>query len=437
MEEAPACGTVTVHAGRYRRELVHDGQRYFIAYALLAAEPFLLVPLLLSFMSAGTLGALGAVEALVVVLCGVTQLGVKFAYLQHVADVGGERRGPGFWTATVLTVATGLLAGVLAAPLLDSPWLAGILGQRPGIRPLTLGGLLALTNLQMMLVTDLRARRNPLPFALSSALRLGATVLLVALWGPAAQAPLDAVLLAQALAYALSASLLAWIARVPGRPLFDAVLARRFLGYGWPIAAGNLVKYGTDALLPWLCLALVSPLAAGAMALAMKVSAVFDSAFGQPFLMAWGGRAYAIAAEGRVREFFPALFRWMLWGNGAAAVFACAVGYMIIEFFSGAEHGLGTAALALLPMAVVGRMLFTLHFPAAVGFIARRDMRWNIWVALSKAAVFAVLGPVGFMLAGAPGGWLAFVMGDLGALVFIYQRGARLLALEGGGVAGP
>jgi hypothetical protein len=355
---------------------------------------------------------------------------VKFAYLQHVADLGAERRGKGFWTATALTVAAGLLAGLLAAPLLDLPWLAGILGQAPGIRPLTLGGLLALTNLQMMLVTDLRARRNPLPFALSSALRLGAMLLLVAYLGPGATAPVDAVLLAQALAFTLSASLLAHIARVPGKPVFDVSLARRFLGYGWPIALGNLLKYGTDALLPWLCLAMVSPLAAGAMALALKVAVVFDTAFGQPFLMAWGGRAYAIAAEPRVREFFPGLFRWMLWSNGIAAAIACLAGYVIIKFFSGAEPDLGSAALVLLPLAILGRMLLTLHFPGAVGFIVRRDMRWNIWVALAKAAVFLVLGPLGFVWAGALGGWLAFVVGDLGALVFIYQRGARLLATE-------
>jgi hypothetical protein len=78
---------------------MHDGQRYFLAYAVLAIEPFVLLPLLLGFMSAGVLGALGAVEALVVVLCGVTQLGVKFAYLQHVADVGLESRGSGWWRA--------------------------------------------------------------------------------------------------------------------------------------------------------------------------------------------------------------------------------------------------------------------------------------------------------------------------------------------------
>lgn len=415
-------------AGRYRAELAHDGRRYFLAYALLAIEPFVLVPLLLSFMAAGTLGALGAVEALVVVLCGVTQLGVKFAYLQHVADTGTERRGTGFWTATLLTVSAGLLAGLLAAPLLDLPWLAGILGQAPAIHPLTLGGLLALTNLQMMLVTDLRARRNPLPFVVSSALRLGAMLLLAGYLGPAATAPIDALLLSQALALMLSSSLLAYLARVPGMPLPDFALARRFLRYGWPIALGNLLKYGTDALLPWLCLAMVSPLAAGALALAIKVSVVFDTAFGQPFLMAWGGRAYAIAAEPRVREFFPALFRWMLLGNGIALLLACLAGYLIIEYFSGAETSLASAALLLLPLAVLGRMLFTLHFPAALGFIARRDMRWNIWVALVKAVLFLSLGPVGFALAGAAGGWSAFVVGDLGALIYIYRRGAHLLA---------
>lgn len=419
--------SVSERGHAYRHELIHDGQRYFLAYAVLAIEPFVLVPLLLGFMSAGMLGALGAVEALVVVLCGMTQLGVKFAYLQHVADVGVERRGAGWWSATGLTVPCGALIGCLVAPLLDTPWLAGILGLEPDIGALTLGALLALTNLQMMLVTDLRARRSPLPFVLSSVLRLGTMLWLVAKFGPGAAAPIDTVLGAQALALAVSCALLAMIVRIPGQLGFDSHLAKRFLGYGWPIALGNLFKYGTDALLPWLCLALVSPFAAGAMALAMKVSSVFDTAFGQPFLMAWGGRAYHVTAEPRAGEFFPDLFRWMLRVSLMAVLLSCLAGYVIVEHFSGAEPALAQATLWLLPLAVVGRMLFTMHFPAAAGFIACRDMRWNLWVAMAKATVFLPLGPLGFLVAGAAGGWIAFVAGELCALIFIYWRGRVLM----------
>jgi hypothetical protein len=326
------------------------------------------------------------------------------------------------------TVLAGAMAGILAAPLLDTPWLTGILGLEPDIGALTLGGLLALTNLQMMLVTDLRARRSPLPFVLSSVLRLGTMLWLVASLGPEAAAPIDAVLMSQALALVASSALLAVIVRIPGPPAFDRPLARRFLDYGWPLALGNLIKYGTDALLPWLCLALVSPLAAGAMALALKASAVFDSVFGQPFLMAWGGRAYHVTAEPQASEFFPGLFRWMLWISGLAAMFSCLAGYWIIAVFSGAEADLSVAALQLLPLAVIGRLLFALHFPAAAGFIASRDMRWNLWVALAKASLFLLLGPPGFIVAGAAGGWLAFVVGDLGALIYIYRHGRVLLS---------
>ncbi len=389
------------------------------------------MPLLLGFMSAAQLGALGAVEALVVVLCGLTQLGVKFAYLQHVADVGEARRGAGFWSATWLTGLAGLAAGCLAAPLLDAHRVAGILGMPAGVRPATLGALLLLTNLQMMLVTDLRARRSPLPYVASSALRLALMLAMVAWLGPGAAAPIDAVLQAQALALAASSALLGAVGRVPGRPMFEWTLARRFLGYGWPIAAGNLVKYGTDALLPWLCLAYVSPLAAGAMALALKASALFDTLFGLPFLMAWGGRAYVIAADPAARDIVPRLFGGIVAASAAAVLAAWLSGLFVLRMAEAdADAALLQAALVLLPPAVLGRALFTLRFPASVGFLAARDMRWNLWLALAGGVFFVALGPLGFSLGGAIGGWSVFLAGELGALIYIYLKGGRLLAVK-------
>lgn len=50
---------------QYRRELIHDGKRYFWAYAVLAAEPLLLIPLLIALLRPEEIGVLGSVEALV------------------------------------------------------------------------------------------------------------------------------------------------------------------------------------------------------------------------------------------------------------------------------------------------------------------------------------------------------------------------------------
>lgn len=413
-------------AGIYRTELFHDGRRYFLAYAILAIEPFLLIPLLLGFLTTEHLGALAAVEALVVVLAGVTQLGVKFAYLQHVAEKGEHRRGSGFWTATLLTTLAGIVVGCIVAPLLDAPWLTAVLGTCPEIRPFTLGGLLLLTNLQMMFVTDLRARRSPMPFVLSSALRLGLMLLLVALLGPGAAAPLDAILLAQMLSMLASAALLWIVARVPGPVVLEGGLAREFLSYGWPIAAGNLIKYGADAMLPWFCLAFVSPLAAGAMALALKASVVFDTAFGQPFLMAWGGRAYALANEQNVVKVFARLHRWIVGVGLAVACVSWLIGVGAL-YFSNAEPAILGLAFALLPCAVLCRLLFVLQFPASLGYLVKRDMRWNLWVAMTIGLGFLCLGPFGFIAGGALGGWAVFVAVHGLALGHIYRRSMSLL----------
>lgn len=419
---------------RYRSELFHDGTRYFWAYAVLAVEPVLLVPLLVALLRPEEIGVLGSVEALIVVLGGLSQLGVKFSYLQHVADHGQEGRGRGFWTATLMTCAAGFAAGALAAPLMDSPSVAGVLGMVPGVHWAVLGALMFAINLQMMLVTDLRAKRTPLPFAAASLVRVVAVALLVLQLTGRMGSSIEAILLAQLVGLALSIVILLVFGGMPGVAAFDGGLARGFLGYGGPIALGGLVKYGTDALLPWFCLALVSPVAAAAMVLALKASALFDSWFGSPFLMAWGGRVYHLAREKPVALLSRRLFAEISFAVVAALLLSWGMGWLLLRASAGGEVLLSDA-LILLPLALVGRALLVLRSPASVGQVAARSMGWNFRYAVAGLAAFAVLGPVAFSSLGVVAGWLVYLCIEGAILIRIYRRGQEML--EAAGVAKP
>ena len=414
----------TLH--RYRGELIHDGKRYFPAYCVLALEPLLLVPLLLGLLSGEQLGMLGAVEALNVVLCGISQLGVKFAYLQFVADHGQNGRGRGFWTATLLTAVAGLFAGGIFALLLNSAWVAFHLGVSPEIHWLTLGALLLATNVQMMLVTDLRAKRSPRPFVFASGIRVLLMLALLAWLAPSSASPVNGVLLAQALASGVSILVLCLIGGIPRVTGFDPKLAREFVGYGWPIATGSLIKYGTDALLPWLCLALVSPVSAGAMALAAKTAAMFDAGFGLPFLMAWGGRIYEWLKEQASRAVLPRLFAGIALAAAVAALLSWGVGEWLL-WLSGSEREVAVQAMVLLPFALAGKALFVLRSPASAGLLITRDMRWNIGYAVKALVAFAFLGPLMFRFFGAPGGWGVFVVIEAAVVTHMFLRGNALL----------
>lgn len=419
---------------RYRSELIHDGKRYFWAYAVLAVEPVLLIPLFVALLRPEEIGVLGSVEALIVVLGGLSQLGVKFSYLQHVADHGQEGRGRGFWTATLMTCAAGFAAGALAAPLMDSPSVAGVLGMVPGVHWAVLGALMFAINLQMMLVTDLRAKRTPLPFAAASLVRVVAVALLVLQLTGRMGSSIEAILLAQLVGLALSIVILLVFGGMPGVAAFDGGLARGFLGYGGPIALGGLVKYGTDALLPWFCLALVSPVAAAAMVLALKASALFDSWFGSPFLMAWGGRVYHLAREKPVALLSRRLFAEISLAAILAALLSWGMGWLLLRTTAGGE-ALLTEALILLPLALAGRALLVLRSPASVGQVAARSMGWNFRYAVAGLAAFAVLGSVAFSSLGVVAGWLVFLCIEGAILIRIYRRGQEML--EAAGVAKP
>jgi len=415
---------------RYRSELFHDGTRYFWAYAILAIEPILLIPLFVALLSPGEIGVLGSIEALLVVLGGLSQLGVKFSYLQYVADHGQEGRGRGFWTAVFMTCAAGFAAGALVALLIDSPPVAGMLGMVPGVHCAVLGALMLATNLQMMLVTDLRAKRTPLPFAAASLVRVVAVPLLVFLLTSRMGSPIEAILLAQLAGFVLSIAVLLVYGGIPKAGTFDGGLARVFIGYGWPIALGSLVKYGTDAMLPWFCLAFVSPVAAGAMALALKASALFDTWFGWPFLMAWGGRVYHLAREGAVAALSRRLFAEISLAVGIALLLSWGMGWLLLRATAGGE-ALLAEALILLPFALVGRALFVLRSPASVGQVAARSMGWYFRYSVAGLTAFSLFGPVAFISSGVVAGWLVFLCIEGAILIRIYRRGQEMLEVVG------
>ncbi|MFA7279373.1 MAG: hypothetical protein WC100_04710 [Sterolibacterium sp.] len=411
---------------QYRRELIRDGTRYFWAYSILAVEPVVLIPLLVSLLHPEEIGVLGSIEALIVVLCGLSQLGVKFSYLQYVADYGQEDRGKGFWTALLMTCVAGFIAGSLAALLLDSSPVSGLLGMVPGVHWAVLGSLMLATNLQMMLVTDLRAKRTPLPFAASSLVRVIAVALFVLNFTLRMESPIEAILLAQLLGLGLSIAVLLVFGGMPKLAGFDTSLAHGFIGYGAPIALGSLVKYGTDAMLPWLCLALVSPVAAGAMALALKASSLFDTWFGWPFLMAWGGRVYHLAKEKTAATLSRRLFAEISLAVIVALLLSWLMSGMLLRATSG-EESLVSEALVLLPLALVGRALFALRSPASVGQVAARNMGWHFRYAVAGLIAFSVLGTLAFIKAGVVAGWLTFLCIEGVILTVIYQRGQKML----------
>ena len=291
----------------------------------------------------------------------------------------------------------------------------------------------------MMLVTDLRAKRTPLPFAAASLVRVVAVALLVLQLTTSMRSPIEAILLAQLMGLVLSIAILLVFGGMPRVAAFDGGLARAFLGYGWPIALGGLIKYGTDAMLPWLCLALVSPVAAGAMAVALKASALFDIWFGWPFLMAWGGRVYHLARERSVALLSPRLFAEISLGVAVALLLSWGMGWLLLRATAG-EDALMAEALIFLPLALVGRALFALRSPASVGQVTARSMGWHFRYAVAGLTAFSLLGPLAFVSFGAVAGWLVFLCIEGAILARIYRRGQEMLeatAMPVTGVAEP
>ena len=239
-------------------------------------------------------------SAAMVVVGAASQWGLKTGYMQMVVDLPGLARQrqslrAGMW----FLGATGFAAGsVVALALLALSYL----GQWQSLQVLWLLPLsMALGNLQMLLVTDLRIRRRLHWLTWMSTARVPASAMVFLGLSSLGLGGLFLVMLVGALMSAVMLGMLWWAVR-PGRlSLMARSLRWSFLGpalrLGTPIMAGLVTKYAADAVVHMGILWLGTPQLAGDWGRVARMLEPFNSLFFIALMMAWAPNAILMAGE--------------------------------------------------------------------------------------------------------------------------------------------
>lgn len=408
---------------QYRRALAGDTGIYALVHSAGFLEAVLTVPLLAAILSEPSLAFLGAIEGAMILVLSLSQLGVKFSYLQFAADRAGAPRGDLLGTCILLVGAAGFLAALAGAAMVNG-LAEGLLSQPDTVAAAALCWTAVAANIHMMLVTQLRSIRRTAILILFNYLQ--AIVNAGGIWLLAGQLQLgvDGVFYAKAAALTVAAACLAAVI-LPQHPLRWAPdLVMPLLRYGIPLMVGGLLRYSLEAAFRWLLVGLGETAAAAAYTLIARIAAIFDTLFGTPVLMAWGGIIYPLLARADLAAIVRPLLRDLLLASSLVAAAIILSAYWLLPD-SSADAALG---LSLLPLAVLGRQLFTLQMPLAAGFLAQRQSGWSVRYNCLGLVLFLLSVPATLALAGPVAGLAAAVAADGISLALLGWR--AMLALQ-------
>lgn len=370
----------------------------FFALAALpgALESLLGLGMVAKELSTTAFGEWVVLLATITVVGAASQLGMKTAYMQVVVDLAGlARQRQSLRAGIVFLSATGFLAGLLVAAGLGLLAFFGVWDSVAvlGLLPLTM----ALTNAQMLLVTDLRIRRRLQWLTVMSVIQL--PVFAAVLFGLRALGVggLFLIMASSAVVSGARLAILWWIIS-PGHPL----RARwGFIGpaltLGIPIMLGLLIKYASDATVHMTLLWFGPQDLVGDWGRAQRALEPFNSLYLLALLMAWGPNAILMAGARSGTE--VARLR-----HGANRVLGlCALGlplgWLWVEAATRWLDGLSMSA-DLGPwvvLAVLSRMMaFCAISVANFGMVIAREYGRMVWVyavewLLSIALVSGVL----------------------------------------------
>lgn len=417
-------------ANWFVRALARDWVPYLATYGIGALGSLAVVPMQVSYLGLAEFGLFALIESVLVLAVTAAQMGIKFAYLQRVADTPADRDR---------LFGTSLFAGFGLALLVALPLgCAGLIFPAlppPAIALPLLALYLIASNLTIAFTTELRSLRQPGRLAMLAAVQLVALVGLTAWlmgelgWG------IPGAILASALANLLQAMVLAFLVLRHLRPRFAPALIAPMLRYGAPMTGGLLVRYGLETAARALAIFLLSQEAAAHLALAHKTALLIDHLLANPFFMAWGALQFpALNHPNRAAIMAAILDVTILAGIGAAGLLiagsALALGWM-------AHGGIIGPAQECLPILAIMRVAILVQSPLAAGRVMTRNTLWQLRFAGLALILYLILGP-GLMLGfGLPGAAWANGLTQLIILAGVGWGSLRLLPLplHWGGIA--
>lgn len=351
------------------RALAGDSFVYAVGAALLGLGNFALVPLLTRRLTVSEFGLYALLDIAVLIVVSVSQLKLDVSYLRFFSL---DDQDALLSTVLGLGSAAALLGGLLLALVVTISglsWLPQVTGSEAAI----LVAVILLENLHGLLLSDLRARRKAVEYCAGNVVRLfvmvGGTVWALSLDGPRIQA----VFVGRLLGDLAGAGALAWFCRTAFHWRLNSRLVRPMLAFGLPIVWSSLMVLLMDASGRVLLTRYGGLEQVGYLAVAVKISGVFQLLITQPFGIAWGGVMFQIVKLPNAQAIYSGILRVILiCATGLTLTMASCSGVLLRIF---APIGYSEALVAV-PIAILIRALSLIEYPSAIGIYLYGRTKW-------------------------------------------------------------
>lgn len=361
---------------RWMTPIFKDWGFFSFSYFALALESIVGLGFVVRHLSPVDFSEWAVLSALITVMGAISQLGLKTAYMQLVADrTLKSRQTQALRAAFVLLGLTGLLAGLVISLVLG---VSSLLGYWDNTNVLwVLPGVLMLGNLQMVLVTELRVSQR-----VASLVKLGyqRAIIFVAVMFVFTQflsVGLELIYWGQLCANAYMVLRLIQILKIHR---FFSVIRWEFLpsaiSLGWPVMLGLLLKYGADAMVSMGMRWMATVEVAANYGRAVRILEPFSALFFTAFVMAWGANTYLMAADSMLKKHLVIIAKMglLICVGGVLLAYPVALGMQLIFLELAQTSLLGPEFLMVLARLAA----FAAISPVQFGWIVSRNYRWGM-----------------------------------------------------------
>lgn len=403
--------------------VVNDSLIYLAGAAFIGLGNFILLPLYTRALSTAEFGLYALLDVAILIVVTISQLGLGISYLKWFADVEPERRAELLSSSTMASLGAGIFGGAILLAIVQASAWASPAGR---LVPWLVCLIVPMETLQVLLLADLRARRRSVLFCAAAVARLlimaGASLWFVQV----ERQGIAGVFMGRAIGGASGVILLGLICKPFRAHCCRLPLMREMLGYGLPLVWSALVGVGMDASGRFLLARQVGLDQVAIYAVALKIAAVMQVCFLQPFGTAWSGVMFQMGRdEGAPATITGILSCAFVAGMTLAAVISI-VSPIVLPLFGNTVY---RGAAVVIPWLLLPSTFRILEYWSSLGLYTSRHTGWIASIATGGAAVNVAMAALLAPRLGAQGAaiaWNAGLLVAIGGYTVLGRRYYRL-----------
>jgi O-antigen/teichoic acid export membrane protein len=344
--------------------LVEDSAVYLTGGVLIGLGSLILMPLYTRCLPPREFGVYALVDVTVLLLVTVTSLKLDVSYLKWFADLGPSQRGDLLGSTLLIGFAASALGGLAlslaVASDIGQTWLhASGRGYAWMLFP-----IIVLENLQLLFLTDLRARRRAVSYSAAAIIRLVGLVAASYYLLGTRQMGLPGLFLGRLAGDGLAFLVLGATCLPSVVFKISSSLLRPMLRFGLPLIWSVFTVMFQDASGRYFLSRYGSLEQVGLLGAAIKIGAVFQMLVSVPFGVAWGGVLFQIVKERDAQVIYSMIFRYVYVLSFGVALVLTILASTLFRLLTAPGY---YSAVAILPFVLLVRAMSVIEQPASTG----------------------------------------------------------------------